>query len=124
MASSSRIQLVARVRNRGHALETRIARIASAGRRVKRLRPISSARSRRDTVEPVDVAHATGTGIVAAASDASSLLLACEDALGLWRESIGFESLVARAMARDSSWDDSARKYLSMYEALRGQLRP
>jgi len=78
----------------------------------------------RDTVEPVDVAHATGTGIVAAASDASSLLLACEDALGLWRESIGLESLVARAMARDSSWDDSARKYLSMYEALRGKLGP
>jgi starch synthase len=72
----------------------------------------------RDTVEPVDVAHATGTGIVAGASDEPSLLLACEDALALWRDRIGFESLIARAMARDSSWDESARKYLSMYRSL------
>ena len=75
----------------------------------------------RDTVEPADVARATGTGIVAAASDEPSLLLACEDALGLWRDRVGFESVMSRAMARDSSWDDSARKYLSMYEAMRGR---
>jgi starch synthase len=72
----------------------------------------------RDTVEPVDVAHATGTGIVAAGTDPPSLLLACEDALGLWRDPIGFESLIARAMARDSSWDESARRYLAMYRTL------
>ncbi len=73
----------------------------------------------RDTVDPVDVAHATGTGIVAAAPDPASLLLACEDALGLWRDPIGMASLIARAMVRDSSWDPSAAKYLSLYEALR-----
>jgi starch synthase len=73
----------------------------------------------RDTVDPVDVAHAKGTGIVAAAPDPASLLLACEDALGLWRDPIGMESLIARAMARDSSWGPSAAKYLSLYEALR-----
>jgi starch synthase len=73
----------------------------------------------RDTVAPVDVAHAKGSGIVAAAADPQSLLLACEDALGLWRDPIGMSSLVARAMARDSSWGPSAARYLALYDALR-----
>ncbi len=72
----------------------------------------------RDTVEAVDVAHSSGTGVVAAAPDPASLLLACEEALGLWRDRIGFESLIARAMARDSSWGQSARRYLSLYREL------
>jgi starch synthase len=75
----------------------------------------------RDTVDPVDVAHAVGTGVVAAAADPASLLLACEDALSLWRDPIGVASLIARAMARDSSWDPSAAKYLALYEALRSR---
>jgi len=72
----------------------------------------------RDTVEPVDVAHGTGTGVVAAAPDAGSLLLALEEALALWRDDIGMSSLIARAMARDSSWAKSARKYLDLYREL------
>jgi starch synthase len=72
----------------------------------------------RDTVDAVDVARASGTGIVAAAADEPSLLLACEEALGLWRDPMGMTSLVTRAMARDSSWDKSAREYLSLYRAL------
>ncbi len=73
----------------------------------------------RDTVEPFDAAHATGTGVVASAAEPGALLLACEDALGLHRDPIGMSSLVARAMARDSSWGPSAAKYLSLYEGLR-----
>jgi starch synthase len=73
----------------------------------------------RDTVEPVNVAHGTGTGIVAAAPDALSVLLACEEALDLWRDPIGRGELCARAMARDSSWAPSARRYLALYESVR-----
>ena len=73
----------------------------------------------RDTVEPFDAARATGTGVVAAWPDPGALLLACEDALGLYRDPIGMSSLIARAMARDSSWGPSAAKYLSLYEDLR-----
>jgi starch synthase len=73
----------------------------------------------RDTVQHLDVAHATGTGVVAAAAEPGALLLACEDALGVYRDPIGMSSLVARAMARDSSWGSSAGKYLSLYEGLR-----
>jgi glycogen synthase len=69
-------------------------------------------------VVPLDVAHAAGTGLVAAAADDASLLIACEDALSLWRDPIGMSSVVARAMARDSSWTASAASYLSVYEDL------
>jgi starch synthase len=72
----------------------------------------------RDTVAPVDVARAKGTGIVAAAPDPASLLLACEDAIGLSRDPIGMASLMARAMARDSSWGPSAARYLALYEGM------
>jgi starch synthase len=72
----------------------------------------------RDTVDPVDVAHAKGTGVVASAPDDWSLLLAFEEALGIARDRVGMQSLVARAMARDSSWGKSAKKYLSLYNEL------
>jgi starch synthase len=71
-----------------------------------------------DTVEAADVAHAKGTGIVASAPDEWSLLIACEEALSGYRDAVGMASLVARAMARDSSWDKSALKYRSLYEAI------
>ena len=78
----------------------------------------------RDTVDPFDVAHAKGTGIVAPAPDPHSLLLACEDAFGLWRDPMGRTSLIARAMSRDSSWGPSAAKYLALYEGLQPRHGP
>jgi starch synthase len=71
-----------------------------------------------DTVERADVARARGTGVVAAAPDEWSLLLACEEAFSLFRDRLGLESLIARAMARESSWDTSARRYLGLYRGL------
>jgi starch synthase len=72
-----------------------------------------------DTVQPLDAAHASGTGLVAAAVDPASLLIACEDAMGVWRDPIAWPALVARGMARDSSWTASARRYEELYEAVR-----
>jgi len=72
----------------------------------------------RDTVEPADVARGQGTGVVAAAPDEWSLLLAFERAFALWRDRAGFGALVGRAMARDSSWTRSAAKYRALYEEL------
>jgi starch synthase len=71
-----------------------------------------------DTVTPLDVAHATGTGFVAAAAEEAALLIACEEALALFRDPVGLASSVARAMARDSSWTLSAEKYVALYESL------
>jgi starch synthase len=73
----------------------------------------------RDTVQPVNAARATGTGIVAAKADRASLLLALEDALSLWRDPIAMASLVARGMARDSSWVQPTERYLALYNGLR-----
>jgi starch synthase len=73
-----------------------------------------------DTVEPLDVAHATGTGVVAALARDMSLLFACEEALAVWRDPIGMASLVARAMMRDSAWTTSARRYRAIYDDLAG----
>ncbi|MCL2447594.1 MAG: glycogen synthase [Polyangiaceae bacterium] len=74
-----------------------------------------------DTVVPIDLAHAMGTGVVAAHVDEASVLLACEEALSLWRDPVGLASVVARAMARDSSWSRSAERYLGVYERLRAR---
>jgi starch synthase len=71
----------------------------------------------RDTVQPLDAAHATGTGLLAGAVDAAHLLIACEDALGICRDPVAWPALVARAMLRDSSWTASARRYEELYEA-------
>jgi starch synthase len=73
----------------------------------------------RDTVQPLDAAHGTGTGLVAAAVDPAHFLIACEDALGVWRDPVAWPGLVARAMLRDSAWSASARRYEELYEALR-----
>jgi starch synthase len=72
----------------------------------------------RDTVQSVDAAHATGVGVVAESVDATSLLLACEEALSVASDPIGLASLVARAMSRDSSWASSADRYLTLYHEL------
>ncbi len=71
-----------------------------------------------DTVRPLNPAHASGEGIVAEAADAMSVLLACEDARGVWRDGIAWPALIARAMSRDSSWPTSAKKYVGLYEEL------
>jgi starch synthase len=73
----------------------------------------------RDTVEPLDAAHGRGTGLVSAEVDAPHLLIACEDAIGVWRDDVARPALVARAMARDSSWGVSARAYGRVYEGAR-----
>jgi starch synthase len=73
-----------------------------------------------DTVEPVDVAHARGTGVVASAAHEAPLLIACEDAMAIRRDPIAWSSLVARAMARDSAWSTSAVRYARIYEELAG----
>jgi starch synthase len=74
-----------------------------------------------DTVRPLNLAYASGEGIVAESPDAMSLLMACEDARGVWGDSIAWPGLMARAMARDSSWATSAKKYVELYEAVGGK---
>ena len=72
----------------------------------------------RDTVTSLDAARSTGTGIVAQSASVHALLVACEDALGAYRDRVAWPSLIGRAMARDSSWETSAEKYIALYRGL------
>jgi starch synthase len=72
----------------------------------------------KDTVEPARPALGQGTGIVAPFAGVYELAMACEDALGFYRDPVSMKGIVRRSMARDSSWTPSATRYLEMYRSL------
>lgn len=72
----------------------------------------------KDTVTPINLARGTGTGLVAEAPHPVPLLIACEDAIALYRDPAAMRDAVSRAMARDSAWVTSAKEYLRLYEGL------
>jgi glycogen synthase len=53
---------------------------------------------------------------VAERADHASLLHACEEAIALYGSRGAMDPAIARAMARDSSWASSARRYLALYD--------
>ncbi len=61
-------------------------------------------------------APAEQTGFVLHGLTADDLLLALERAVLAFRDRPHWEKLVARCMARDFSWNESARKYADLYE--------
>ncbi len=71
-----------------------------------------------DTVTPIDAAHDLGTGFVAAYPTPTELLVACEDALTLYRDPRSMAGAVERAMSRTDSWSGSAAMYLRLYESV------
>jgi starch synthase len=72
----------------------------------------------KDTVTPLDLVHDEGTGIVSAGVDPLALLVASEDALGVYRDPVALSSLITRGMRRDSSWAGPAKQYLDLYALL------
>jgi len=73
-----------------------------------------------DTVTPMHSIAQTGTGFVAAAPESYALLVACEEALTLFRDPASHRAAIGRAMGRDSSWTGPAEAYLALYEELCG----
>jgi starch synthase len=71
-----------------------------------------------DTVTAMDSAHEFGTGFVAAAPTPTELLVACEDAMTLFRDGRSMGAAVERAMSRNDAWLGSAATYLKVYESL------
>jgi starch synthase len=69
-----------------------------------------------DTVTPIDAVHDVGTGFVAAQPTPTDLLVACEDALTLYRDRRSMAGAVERAMSRNDSWAGSAATYQLLYE--------
>lgn len=76
----------------------------------------------KDTVTPLRAGSGpgAGTGFVASEVSADAVQRACVEALETHRNPAVWRGLVARAMARDSSWRRPAEEYLAHYEDLVG----
>jgi starch synthase len=68
-----------------------------------------------DTVEPYDAASGAGTGFRFETADGTGLIWALDQALAAYRDRPAWEALMRRGMARDFSWERSAREYLDVY---------
>jgi starch synthase len=79
---------------------------------------VTSVGGLRDTVTPIDRATGRGTGIVARHPTVGDLRRAIEEAFSCWADRAGMRAAIARAMARDSSWGQSARAYVELYREL------
>jgi starch synthase len=71
----------------------------------------------RDTV--VDYAIPEGTGFVFERPEAEALAEALDRALRAYRDKRRWRALQRRGMARDHSWEASARVYVDVYKAAR-----
>lgn len=68
-----------------------------------------------DTVEPWDAAAGTGTGFRFDTADGTAVLWALDQALAAFKDKKGWRTLQANGMARDFSWERSARAYEDVY---------
>jgi starch synthase len=69
---------------------------------------------------PETIARKTATGFVFAPLSAQTLLEACRRAADLYRNKRVWRQLQKNGMARDFSWEASARQYLALYRELTG----
>jgi starch synthase len=74
-----------------------------------------------DTVEPYDPATGQGTGFRFDTADGTGLLWAIDQALALYKRKKAWRSLMKTGMAKDFSWEKSARAYLDVYERARAR---
>jgi starch synthase len=74
-----------------------------------------------DTVEPYDRASGNGTGFRFDHADGTGLLWALDQALALRREREAWKRLIRNGMARDFSWERSARSYLDLFRRAIGR---
>jgi starch synthase len=75
-----------------------------------------------DTVEPYDAAKGTGTGFRFDTPDGTGLLWAADQALAAWKKRKEWAALMHRAMAREFSWERSAREYVALYRRAMGKV--
>jgi starch synthase len=68
-----------------------------------------------DTVEPFEPAKGRGTGFRFDTPDGTGLVWALDQALAAWKKPAAWRGLRARGMAREFSWEGSARKYVDLY---------
>ena len=75
-----------------------------------------------DTIEPWDARTGKGTGFKFSDYSGESLLLTVRQALQAYRDQTSWQVLMRNGMAKDFSWNASAKEYVRVYERVR-QLR-
>jgi starch synthase len=73
----------------------------------------------RDTVVPYQAEAGVGTGFVFHEPTAEALLATIRTALSVFADRPGWQQLMHNAMAQDFSWEQSARRYLALYQQVR-----
>ncbi len=68
-----------------------------------------------DTVEPWDAAAGTGTGFRFDHADGTGMMWAIDQALATYKDKAAWGKLRQNGMARDFSWERSARAYVDVY---------
>jgi starch synthase len=69
-----------------------------------------------DTVENCNPARGTGTGFVFKAYDSGMMLNTIRFAIEVYKNKDTWNQLMQNGMARDFSWENSAKKYVELYE--------
>jgi starch synthase len=72
-----------------------------------------------DTIEPWDARTGRGTGFKFSDYSGESLLLTIKEALKAFRDQPSWKNLMRNAMAKDFSWNASAKEYVRVYERAR-----
>jgi starch synthase len=75
-----------------------------------------------DTIEPWDTRTGKGTGFKFSEYTGEALLLTIREAVRAYRDQTSWQILMRNGMAKDFSWNASAREYVRVYERIR-QLR-
>jgi len=75
-----------------------------------------------DTIEPWDTRTGKGTGFKFSDYTGEALLLTIREAVRAYRDQTSWQILMRNGMAKDFSWNASAREYVRVYERIR-QLR-
>ena len=71
-----------------------------------------------DTVEDYNPSTGTGTGFKFTGYNGEELLKAVKRALETFADRVAWKKIIRNGMAKDFSWDSSARKYLQLYRSL------
>jgi starch synthase len=72
-----------------------------------------------DTIEPWDVRTGKGTGFKFTDYSGEALLLTVKEALRAFHDQTSWQTLMRNGMAKDFSWNNSAKEYIRVYERAR-----
>ncbi len=72
-----------------------------------------------DTIEPWDARTGKGTGFKFSEYSGEALLNTIHQALAAYKDRTGWQKLMRNGMAKDFSWNNSAKEYVRVYERVR-----